>query len=390
MVDDPTEHDPLNASAGPTPDPGRPKREPPTIDLEAASSETRNAGETEPPEAAAPPPPASPRRGLASVVIPAAISGAVAAALVIAAAVLSGWPEPAASSAASPTAEIDGLAARLDSLEAKTAKPVAAAPDPATSGRIDMLEKTIAALRGQFDGLRTQSDKIAATVNDLQSAPRDNVAPPSAPPDLGAIKDRIAGLERAVSAQTSELAQASARPASPPADDGPLRRIVTATLLDVLVRTGDPYPAALAAAKSLDADPDRLNALDPFAAGGVPSAAGLCRDLLTLVPKLSPAVPASETASGLVERLEAGAVKLVRIERADSKAGDRDSVVARITAAALRNDLAEARRELNSLPAADRAVAQDWIDKANARDKALAISRQFAAEAMAALAQTAH
>jgi hypothetical protein len=40
---------------------------------------------------------------------------------------------------------------------------------------------------------------------------------------------------------------------------------------------------------------------------------------------------------------------------------------------------------LNTLAPADRAAAQGWIDKADARDAALAASRKFAAEAMAAL-----
>ena len=72
--------------------------------------------------------------------------------------------------------------------------------------------------------------------------------------------------------------------------------------------------------------------------------------------------------------------------RATTSAG-RGSIVARVTAAGLRNDLAEARRELNTLPPADRAPAQAWLDKADARDAALAVSRKFASEAMAALAQ---
>jgi len=62
-------------------------------------------------------------------------------------------------------------------------------------------------------------------------------------------------------------------------------------------------------------------------------------------------------------------------------------VVARVTAAALRNDYQEARRELNALPPADRAAAQGWIEKADARDAALSVSRQYASQAMAALAK---
>jgi hypothetical protein len=116
----------------------------------------------------------------------------------------------------------------------------------------------------------------------------------------------------------------------------------------------------------------------------------LSRELLTLVPKLSPPAEVNSSAGGgLVDRLQAGAAKLVRIERTDGVGTDRGAIVARVTAAALRNEYAEARRELNTLQPADRAAAQAWIDKADARDAALAASRKFAADAMATLAKPA-
>src|SRR5439155_11691596 len=129
--------------------------------------------------------------------------------------------------------------------------------------------------------------------------------------------------------------------------------------------------------------------LDQFADKGVPNAGKLSTELLALVPKLSPTAQqdAATTGSGIVERLQAGAAKLVKIERTDSVGNDRGAVVARITAAALRNDFAEARRELKTLAPADRAAAQAWLDKADARDTALAASRQFASDSMAALAK---
>jgi hypothetical protein len=42
---------------------------------------------------------------------------------------------------------------------------------------------------------------------------------------------------------------------------------------------------------------------------------------------------------------------------------------------------------LKTLPDADRAPAQAWLDKADARDAALAASRKFADDAMAGLAK---
>ena len=291
-------------------------------------------------------------------------------------------------------AAIDDLTARIAGLETKNGKPAA---DPAAAARSEAVEKAFAALRGEISATRAQADKLASAINEVKSAPRDGTAPAI---DLSALNERIARIENATRTQGAEIAQqgakiadiktADAKPAdAKPADDVPLRRLVSAALLDVLVRIGDPYVAALAATKSLTDNADALKPLDAFAASGVPNVNALCRDLLTIVPKLSPPPPdnAAATGGGIVDRLQAGAAKLVRIQRADGVGDDRGSIVARVTAAALRNDLADARRELNTLQPPDRAAAQAWLDKADARDAALAASRKFAADAMAALAQ---
>jgi hypothetical protein len=379
MVDDKPE------DAGTPVDSGRAKREPPTIDLEAIeiTDETPNpdAGAK---EASSVPPPSA---GRVSAALIGALSGASAAALVIGLAWFAGWPgEPVPPAVpAVPevnSAVIDDLAARVAGVESKIKTPATPASDPAAAARADALEKSLAALRTEIAGQRAQSEKLAAALDEVKSAPRET----SAPVDLSAINERLAQIEGATRAQTAAIAQESSKPA----DDVPLRRIVAAALLDVHVRSGDPYPAVLAAATALAATPDALKPLDGFAASGVPGNAALSRELLTLVPKLSP--PASDnatTGAGLVDRLQAGAAKLVRIERTDTIGTDRGAIVARVTAAGLRNDIAEARRELNTLAPVDRAAAQAWLDKADARDAALATSRQFAAEAMAALAKPA-
>lgn len=406
MVDDSPE------DTAPSPDSARPKRAPPTIELEASevSGETRSAGGGEPPGSGSgtgpgsgsgtgpwsgsgaapesvpgqvPPAPVSePPSAPVSPWVIAVLSGAVAASLVIGVGWMLGWPAVPATPAPPQisAAAVDDLAARIAGLETKTSKPAAPSPNPAAAARLDALEKSLASLRGELTDLRAQSEKLAAAVNDVRSAPRET----GSPLDLSAVNERIAQLERATRAQNSEIAQESAKPV----DDVPLRRIVAAALLDVLVRVGDPYTAALAAARSLTDNADMLKPLDGFAEKGVPNPAMLCRQLLTLVPKLSPPAAENPTA-GLVDRLQAGAAKLVRIERTDGVGNDRGAVVARVTAAALRNEYAEARRELNTLAPADRAAAQAWIDKADARDAALAASRKFAADAMATLANPA-
>ncbi|MGJ4941106.1 hypothetical protein ACQR1W_11085 [Bradyrhizobium sp. HKCCYLS1011] len=412
MVDDPSD------TAGPVSETTRPKRPPPTIDLEPTSSETHPApaeavaegsseaaSESHPhvapePEpapgdsateepveetAAASEPPRAARpisRPISPWVI-APFSGAVAAALVIGVGWMLGWP-PVQPPTAAPqlSGVVDELNSRVAGLEAKIGK-----PDSALTGRIDALDKVIAATRNDVAALRAQSDKTAAAINELKAAPRDG----SAPVDLSGLTARIDQLERLSRSQSAAIAQDTSKIAAvKPADDTPLRRVVAAALLDVAVRHGDPYAAALATAKSLAPDADALKPLDPFATTGVPNPPVLARELLTIVPMLAPPQPETATSgTSIVDRLQAGAAKLVHIERTDTTGTDRGAVVARVTAAAVRNDVAQARRELMSLTEADRAPAQAWLDKAKARDAAFAASRQFADEAMTALAKPA-
>jgi hypothetical protein len=318
----------------------------------------------------------------------APVSGAVAAALVIGVGWLLGWPAVQPSLPLNAVAA-DEVTARIAAVEAKVGRQ--ASSDQALAARIDGLEKSGNALRGELAGLRAQSDKLATAIDQVKSMPGNGSA---SAPDLSAINDRIATIESTLRKQTAELAQQGNKIGevgaadAKLADDMPLRRVVAASLLDVAVRHGDAYAAPLEAARRFAENPDALKPLDVFAASGVPSPGALSRELLEIVPKLAPPPPsAATTGTGIVDRLQAGAAKLVRIERTDATSTDRGSVVARITQAALRNDIGEAQRELKMLAPADRAAAQPWLEKVEARRAALAASRAFADNAMAALAK---
>lgn len=411
MADDKSE------DAGPTPDLGRPKRAPPTIELEAtdvspaiasassASSSGASSSEADAqaeagiasaeaaPDVAADSVPRASRRP--PVLIPA-LSGAIAAGFVVG---IAWWMQSPASTAAPEVAPpqvsgaaFDDLKARLARVETRPAAPPIAAPSPspspspavpdaATVARIDALEKSVTALRGDLSAARSASETATAAVKQIQSAPREVAVPP----DLSGVNERLAQIERAAGALKTETAQQSAKPA----DDKPLRRVVAASLLDGQVRQGEPYAAALEQAKSLAGDANALAPLNAFAATGVPTVESLSRDLLAL-PISSPPSESAAAGAGIVDRLQAGAARLVRIQRTDAVAGDdRGAIVARASAAARRNDIVQARRELGTLAPADRAAAQSWIDKVDARDAAFAASRQFAADAMAALTKPA-
>jgi hypothetical protein len=404
MVDD---HDSKSSA-----DIGRPKRPPPTIDLTAsgvterpvaADAATADTPPVEPtaaepalsgPSADSPdtapsdmPPPATdavdpapaaaPRRRT-PVVVPA-LAGAVAAAIVTGAA----WYAGMANNPPGPETDpaVEQLAARVARIEARPAAvATAAAPDGAAAARIDALEKSVAALRSDLAAARAQAERAASSVNDLKAQP------PGGNVDLGPVNARLGQVERAAGDLKTAVAQQSAKPA----DDVALRRVVAASLLDSSVRQNEPYAAALAAVKPLAGNAEPLKPLDAFAGTGVPTPAALSRDLMALLPKLSPApAEASATGAGFIDRLQAGATRMLHIERTDAAGAGTRAVASRAAAAVRSNDLAAARRELLTLSPAERAPVQPWLDTVDARDAALAASRRFAADAMTTLSQPA-
>src|ERR1700760_4458630 len=136
------------------PESSRPKREPPTIDLDAsevsgetraaaaataeAASEARAEAASEPEQTAA-----TPSKPISPWII-APFSGAVAAALVIAVGWMLGWPPVQAPPAAPQVTAgaFDDLGKRVAGLEAKISKPAAPVSDPAAMARIDALDKS--------------------------------------------------------------------------------------------------------------------------------------------------------------------------------------------------------------------------------------------------------
>ena len=318
-----------------------------------------------------------------SLLVPA-LTGAATAALIVGGAFLAGWPAASERSAASQdNSAVQALDARVASIESKTASPAqGASPAPALATRITALEASLASLKSDIGKLRAQNESTLASLNALKSASPDAGAPPQ---DISAIEERITKLERATVALTAD---APARVVASPVEDTTLPRIAAATLLDQAVRQGEPFDAALANAKKLD-DSAALKALEPLAATGVSTASTLSRDLLALLPLLEPKVENTPATGGFFDRLQQSASKLVRVRRVDEAGSERANIVARVKAAAQREDIAEAKAALMSLPEADRAPFQKWLDKADAREAALGASRHYAQDAMTALPKPA-
>jgi hypothetical protein len=369
-MDDNTPNDSASAA-----DSARPRRAPPTIDLAASEVTQPGAGKAGRAKWSF----ASfrwPSMAAMAPLLTAAVTGALAAGLVIAGISAFRWlgdtNQPMAQAESNASA-IEELSSRLAALEGRSSR---AAADPVLPGRLDALEKSFFLLRSELTKEHARADKLAAELEAAKAVPSS--------PDLAEVEERLSQIERA----TGRRGDGNAQSVNGPADDTALRRLVVASMLDISVRQGEPFAAKLAAAKALAGEPEALKPLEDFASSGVPNPASLTRELLNLVPKLSP--PAEETSTigaGVVDRLKASASKLVRIERTGVTGSDRGAIVGRITAAALRNDLADARREVEQLSPPDREVAQGWLDKVKERDAALAASHHFANEAMAVLAK---
>jgi hypothetical protein len=376
---------------GPGTDGGAKKRPPPTIELEASEV----SGDTQASSAQASnaqslngngAPPAS-RLGLA-MILPA-LAGAVAALVVVgmlwAAGVIGPAPQQVAAVPPAVASGLNDLSDRIGKVETKLS-----APPPATDGglrtRVDTLESAANTLRDQSASLRKQVDSASAALNELKAAPRDG----SASPDLAALTERLARIEQAMRALPDKP-----QAAAPASDDLRPRRLVIATVLETKVRRGEPYVAALAAAKAVAEDKAALAPLDADAETGVPTDAVLAKDLLALLPQLSPQASAepqapSSNKGGLLGHLASNASKLVRVERADAPettSADVGADLQAVAAAAQQNNVRQARAAIEKLSPDLKARLQPWLDRVKARDAALQTVTAFSASALSAMSK---
>jgi hypothetical protein len=291
-----------------------------------------------------------------------------------------------------PAAPNPDLAARLQKLETQVGTLAAASArtgDPGLASRLTAIDTEIRSLRDMTEALSGRTEDIAAGVADARRRADANTAAlaalaqkpaPSVPSAaesantaalLSALMDRMSALE----------ARASG------GDDQAARTAVTAATLAAVVARGAPFAAELKAAQAQAADAKALAPLEPFAATGLPRPNVLARELAGLEPELLTAVAAPPASGGYLDKLKANAGKLFDIRPIDqAPAGDEPSaIIVRAQFKASRGDLDGALMELAKLPAPARAIAQPWIEKAEARVAALAASRKFAADALAAL-----
>ena len=397
-----------------------PRRRPPTIDLTATEVDAEKPAAAQEPSqepakgpAAADAPsdgssgqqtgePAAGRpRSSVKTAVAGIAAGAIAVVAIGAGLWFGGYLPPgllSASPSAQPTdsAAIAEISARLNKIEGaiaaqqqKSAPP--AQPDPALLSRLAAAEAATKSLGNLLAALTHRVDDAAAAAqNTLAQAKSASAAAEAAKSagqagvarsDLDALAARIAPLESTVKTLADDIKHETAT-----ADDRAARLTVAAEALRATVERGAPYQAELAAVKSLGADQSATAPLEPFAAAGVPRAAALAHELASLAPALRQAAEPASSNNSFLGRLENNARRLVQITPVDAPPGDDPaSVMTRINVDAAHADIAAALADIAKLPDAAKPLAAAWVDKAQARDAAIATSRKLAADALAAL-----
>jgi hypothetical protein len=390
-----------------------PRRRPPTIDLTATEVDAEKPTAAQEPVAADTPSDGSSgqQTGESASVRPrssvkTAVAGIAAGVIVIAAIGAGLWfggylPPgllPASPSAQPPnTAAIADISARLNKIEGAIAtrqQPVPPPqPDSGLASRLAAAEATTKSLSDSLAALtRRTDDAAAAAQNALAQAKSASTAADAAKSaaqtsvargDLDALAARIAALESTIKTLADDLKHETAT-----ADDRAARLAVVAEALRATVERGAPYQAELAAAKSLGADQSATAPLEPFAAAGLPAAKAIAHELASLTPALQQAAVPAASNSSFLDRLENNAQRLVRITPVDAPRGDDPaSVVTRINVDAAHADIAAALADIAKLPDAAKPLAAAWVEKAQARNAAIAASRKLAADALAALSK---
>jgi hypothetical protein len=296
--------------------------------------------------------------------------------------------------------DLDALSERIAALEANVQTlSSSVAQAGAASGNLDTLTSRVATLeasvkslsgtiaqdnaaRGDVAALASRLATLEASLKTLSGTiAQDNAARG----DVAALASRLATLEAAVKPLPAQIARQAAS-----ADDRAARSAVAAEALRTAVERGTPYQGELAAVQGLGADANALAALAPLAAAGVPSAATLGRELAALIPALQQATSPVANDDSLLGRLQSNAQQLIHITPANAPAGDDPAAVAaRVGVDAAHDDIAAALKEIAKLPAGAKPIVAAWVQKAQARETAIASARGIAAAALAALTKPA-
>ena len=279
--------------------------------------------------------------------------------------------------ASSPTAPGADLANRVAALEAMLA------PLPDRMAELDRNVRdnaTAARIAGEraaglFDKMKLSGDE-QISLQQQERSTLENLAD-----RLKLLESREVALQR----KQEELDRVANAMVAP---DKTIRLVIIAAALRSAVERSDPFTVELATARSLGLDEKTLAPLEPFAATGVPTQNELLRGLSALVPELLRLSAPPDRDRSYLERLQASAIKMMNIRPLRDEPGDDPStVIGRIEFKIMQQDLAGVVSELDKLPAPAKGLAQPWRAKAMTRHNAIESTRLIATASLAKLGE---
>lgn len=299
--------------------------------------------------------------------------------------------QPAKENQAPDNADLTGRIADLDkrfgAVEAGAGAAATAVKD--LQGRLGAVEESAGAATAGAEDLRKRLDTMAASVQTARdSANRAAGAATSAAADAATSVESVGKRLKALEESTAGLQSALRKP-----DRDVAARLASAALaLRLAVQQDHPFEGELSIVKA-SADTQLVAALQPFAAGGLPSAGALASDLkqrLAALRQTAKAQADEAQPDGLLDRLQSAAGKLVRVTPAGAPSpGNGDASLAALDAAADRGDLPAALAEWGKLPDKTKAALALWADKAKARLDAVTAAERLSHNAIAALSPPA-
>ena len=303
---------------------------------------------------------------------------------------------PVATPAPAPTAPMGDLVKRVEGLE-QGLRQATAARAPADASAPASVPAETQALVARLAAVETAASAAEETANTaLQAANRAAERPAAPPVDLRPLETRLQGLDQRLAAAEAEARAMKSEVLAREAPVVALVRRSEATSLAVVAQSigqaldqGAPFEAALAVAAGLGADASKMAPLQAVAKTGAPTTRAIALLWAAEGRAAFEATQEPDADQGWLDRLKAGAARVVRVRPAGEAPGDDPAgLVGRIDAAMGRGAIGEAFAAWNRLPEPAKAASRGFAEAARKRVAAEEAVKALTSGAVADIARS--
>lgn len=246
---------------------------------------------------------------------------------------------------------LGAVEAKLPDIEAAAKRPLPApAPAPAPAAPPPPAPAPSASnddgqLTRALQDMRNDLALLAQRLSTLEQASADNAAKIPAPEKFDALNRDIAQLGQRIATTERHVATNT-----PGVQDG--GGLAVAVALKTKLQDGQPFAKEFAALQGLNADPNALGVLKPFAEKGLPSNAALATSFAAPARAIASAPPPRANADApWTDKISSALGRIVRVTPVDpGKGEDPVSLTVRIQSALAKEDSAEALALWKKLP----------------------------------------